>query len=122
MSVPILKLHDVLIASVQGDLEDSDWKELQNDLLQMLGTHRSRGVVVDVTRMDVLDSFAARTLQSTVEMLRLRGGRAVVTGIQPGVAFAMAQLGLDLGYTDTALDLEGGLDILGRAMPTARLR
>lgn len=112
MAVPILKQGDVLIASVQDALTDADLVELRNTLLERVGRFRSQGVIVDVTALDVLDSFSCRTLREIVEILRLKGAEAVIAGIQPEVAFAMVQLGLTLGRTATVLDLEEALAYL----------
>src|SRR3954471_10913967 len=109
MPVPILKQGDVLIASIQVALSDLDLAELSDALADQVGRFRSRGVVIDVTALDVLDSFATRTLRSIAHTTRLRGARTVVVGIQPDVAFAMVQLGLDLEGVETALDLEEGM-------------
>jgi rsbT antagonist protein RsbS len=104
-----LKQGDVLIASVQDALADADLVALRDDLLESVGRFRSRGVIVDVTVLDVLDSFSCLTLRELVEMVRLKGAVTVVAGIQPEVAFAMVQLGLTLGETATVLDLEEAL-------------
>jgi rsbT antagonist protein RsbS len=109
MAVPILKQGDVLIASIQAALSDQDLVHLRDDLADQVGRFRSRGVIIDVTALDVLDSFATRTLRSIAYIARLRGAHTVVVGIQPDVAFAMVQLGLDLEGVDTALDLEEGV-------------
>lgn len=109
MAVPILKQGDVLIASIQAALMDRDLVELRDEIAQQVGRFRSRGVIIDVTALDVLDSFATRTLRSIAYTARLRGATAVVVGIQPDVAFAMVQLGLSLEGVVTALDLEEGL-------------
>jgi rsbT antagonist protein RsbS len=77
-----------------------------------VGKYRSKGVIVDVTVLDVMDSFATRTVRDLAHMVRLRGARTVIVGIQPEVAFAMVQLGLELGNVATALDLEEALDLL----------
>jgi rsbT antagonist protein RsbS len=113
MAVPILKQGDILIASVQDALSDADLIELRNDLAQRVGTARSHGVIVDVTVLDVLDSFSCRTLREIVDIVRLKGAHTVIVGIQPEVAFAMVQLGLTLGAATTALDLEEGLACFG---------
>jgi rsbT antagonist protein RsbS len=110
--VPILKQGDVLIASIQSALTDADLTQLRDEVLRKVGTYRSRGVIVDVTVLDVLDSFAARTLNDTAKMLRLKGAETVVVGVQPEVAIAMVRLGLNLSGVATALDLEGGLEYL----------
>jgi rsbT antagonist protein RsbS len=112
-SVPILKEGDVLIASIQSALTDVDLVGLRDALVKQVSIHRTRGVIVDVTALDVVDSFASRTLRDLAHMIRLRGARTVIVGIQPEVAFAMVQLGLTLEDIPTALDLEEGLSFLG---------
>ena len=114
MAVPILKQGAYLIASVQSALSDADLLELRNELVEKVGRFRSRGVIVDVTAMDVMDSFASRTLRDIAHMIRLRGADTVIVGIQPEVAFTMVQLGLTLEGVATALDLEEGLAFLDR--------
>jgi rsbT antagonist protein RsbS len=114
MPVPILKQRDYLIASVQAALSDSDLTELRDNLSNQVGRYRSRGVIIDVTVLDVIDSFATRTLSSVAHMLKLRGAQTVIVGIQPDVAFAMVQLGLTLEGVGTELDLEEGLALLDR--------
>lgn len=115
MHVPVLKQGDYLIASVQSALSDADLVQLRDDLADRVGQFRSRGVIVDVTVLDVIDSFATRTLRAIAHMLRLRGAETVIVGIQPDVAFAMVQLGLTLEGIGTALDLEEGLAFLDRS-------
>ena len=114
MPVPILKQRDYLIASIQTALNDDDLKRLREALVAQVGEFRSRGVIVDVTALDVLDSFAARTLRDLAHMSRLRGAETVIVGIQPEVAFSMAQLGLTLEGVTAALDLEEGVAYLDR--------
>lgn len=116
MPVPILKQRDYLIASIQAALTDEDLKKLRDALVAQVGEFRSRGVIVDVTALDVMDSFAARTLRELAHMSRLRGAETVIVGIQPEVAFAMVQLGLTLEDVATALDLEEGLAYLDRGI------
>jgi rsbT antagonist protein RsbS len=112
MSVPILKQGHYLIASIQGALSDPEVLELQNNLLEKVGRHRIRGVVIDVAAMDVIDTYATRSLRSIARTTRLRGSEMVVVGIQPEVAFVMARFGLELDDVKTALDLEEGLEVL----------
>src|SRR6266487_2800557 len=114
MPVPVLKQGDYLIASVQSVLSDADLVELRDDLAERVGKTRSRGVIIDVTVLDVIDSFATRTLSAVAHMLRLRGADTVIVGIQPEVALAMVQLGLSLEGVATALDLEEGLAYLNQ--------
>ena len=112
MEVPILKQSHYLIASIQAALTDADLLQLRDALAEKVGRFRSRGVVVDVTALDVMDSFASRTLRDLAHMIRLRGAETVIVGIQPEVALAMVQLGLTLEGVATALDLEEGLAFL----------
>jgi rsbT antagonist protein RsbS len=84
----------------------------RDDLIEQIGRHRSRGVIIDVAALDVLDSFGARTLRTIGDMARLRGAQTVIVGIQPDVAFAMVSLGMSTGTLETALDLEEGLEYL----------
>lgn len=112
MDVPILKQRDYLIASVQAVLTDEDLLTLRDQLVQQVGSYRSHGVILDVTGLDVMDSFSVRTLRDMAHMIRLRGADTVIVGIQPEVAFSMVQLGLSLESVPTALDLEEGLAYL----------
>ena len=114
MHVPVLKQGDYLIASVQSVLSDADLVQLRDDLAERVGQFRSRGVIIDVTVLDVIDSFASRLLREVSHMLKLRGAETVIVGIQPDVAFAMVQLSLTLEGVGTALDLEEGLAYLDR--------
>lgn len=121
MHVPILKQGDYLIASIQASISDSDLVQLRDNLVEQVGRFRARGVIVDVTVLDVMDSFAVRTLSNLSHMIMLRGAQTVIVGIQPEVAFAMVQLGLTLSGVSTALDLEEGLAYLNmRAKRSAR--
>ena len=112
--VPILKQGKLLIATLPAELTDADLMQFRDDLAEKVGTVRATGVIVDVTALDVMDSFSARTIRGVAHAVRLRGARTVVVGIQPEVAFAMVQLGLSLEGVDTALDLEEGLAYLNR--------
>lgn len=112
MEVPILKQGPFLIASIQTALYDADLVQLRDAIVEKVGRFRSRGVIVDVTALDVIDSFSTRTLSDMAHMIRLRGATTVIVGIQPEVAFAMVQLGLMLEDVATALDLEEGLAFL----------
>ena len=110
--VSILRQGPYLVASVHTALDDSEMVRFQHDLVEQIGQHRSRGVIIDVAALDVLDSFGSRTLSNIAAMSRLRGAITVIVGIQPEVAFAMVELGMSAGTVATALDLEEGLDFL----------
>jgi rsbT antagonist protein RsbS len=114
LEVPILKQGPYLIATIQSALTDADIVHLRDALVERVGSYRSQGVIIDVTALDVMDSFATGTLQDVAHMVRLRGADTVIVGIQPDVAFAMVHMGLTLEGVATTLDLEEGLDYLGR--------
>jgi rsbT antagonist protein RsbS len=114
MAVPILKQGNYLIASIQSALSDSEVLELRDDLAERIGRHRSRGIIVDVAALDVIDSFVARSLRTIALTAQLRGAATVIVGIQPDVAMAMVQFRLNLEPLHTALDLEEALALLDR--------
>jgi rsbT antagonist protein RsbS len=110
--VSILRQGSYLVASIHTALDDSQMVRFQADLVDQIGRHRARGVIIDVAALDVLDSFGSRTLRTIAEMARLRGSVTVIVGIQPDVAVAMVALGMGTGHVATALDLEEGLAYL----------
>jgi rsbT antagonist protein RsbS len=112
--VSILRQGSYLIASIHTALDDSQLVRFQRDLIESIGKYRSRGVIIDVAALDVLDSFGLNTLQNMAEMARLRGAVTTVVGIQPDVAFAMVELGLNTGSLQTALDLDEALEDLAK--------
>ena len=116
MPVPILKQGQILIATVQAALSDSGTERLRQDLMERVSRFRAQGIIVDVTAIDVMDSFAARSIRTIAHMTRLRGADTVIVGLQPEVAFAMVQLGLAFDDMNTALDLEEGLALLNRQL------
>ncbi len=101
-----------LIVSIHAALDDDQLVKLQRDLLERVGSHRMKGLLIDVAALDVLDSFAARTLGDLAYMARLRGARTVVVGIAPEVAMALVRLAVSMPLVKTALDLEEGLRCL----------
>jgi rsbT antagonist protein RsbS len=111
--VPILRLGPALVVTIQAALTDAEMDLARREIAEAVARHRVRGLLVDVSALDVLDSFASRTLVTLAKVVSLRGARTVIVGIQPDVAFAMVQLGLTMENLETSLDLEGGLDLLG---------
>jgi rsbT antagonist protein RsbS len=114
VQVPILKQGAYLIATGQSALTDADLSQLRDALVGQVSKVRARAVIVDVTALDVIDSFATRTLRDVAHMIRLRGAETVIVGIQPEVAFSMIKQGLTLEGVATSLDLEEGLAYLNR--------
>jgi rsbT antagonist protein RsbS len=109
----ILSQGPHLIVSIHTALDDEQLTRLQRDLLDQVGRQRSRGIIIDVAAVDVLDSFAARTLVDLARMAKLRGAETVVVGIAPEVAMAMVQMSVQMPLVHTALDLEEALRWLG---------
>jgi rsbT antagonist protein RsbS len=114
MSVAILRQGEYVIASILSDLSDTEVLELRHELAEMVGRHRSRGIVIDVAALDVIDSFVARALRSIVLTARLRGAATIIVGIQPDVAIAMVQFRLNLEPLRVALDLDEAIALLDR--------
>jgi rsbT antagonist protein RsbS len=112
MSVAILRQGDYLIASIQSDLSDSEVIALRHELAELVGRHRARGIVIDVSALDVIDSFVARSLRAIVLTAKLRGASTVIVGIQPDVAIAMVQFHLNLEPLRVALDLDAATTLL----------
>ena len=108
----ILSQGPNLIVSIHTALDDEQLTRLQHDLLERVGRDRSRGILIDVAALDVLDSFAANTLAELAYMAQLRCARTVVVGISPEVAMTLVRLGVRIPLTQTALDLEEGLEWL----------
>lgn len=114
MSVAILHQGDVLIASVQSDLSDTEVLAFRDDVAERIGRHRARGIIVDVGALEVIDSFVARSLRAIAITAQLRGAQTIVVGIQPDVAIAMVHFDLNLEPLRTALDLDEALEALAR--------
>jgi rsbT antagonist protein RsbS len=112
--VSILRQGSWLIASIHTALDDTEMVRFREDLIEQIGRYRSRGVVIDVAALDVLDSFGAHTLRTIAEMARLRGAETVIVGIQPDVAIAMVQFRLNLEPLRVALDLDAAISLLDR--------
>lgn len=112
LRVSILTQGPYLIASIHTALDDGQLVRFQRDVIDRVGQQRSRGIIVDVAALDVLDSFGSRTLHHVADMARLRGAATVIVGINPDVAVAMVRLGMSLDSMLTALDLDEGLALL----------
>ena len=112
MLVSILRQGDHLLASINAALDDGEMLRFSQALVERIGADRARGVLIDVGALDVLDSYAAKTLGTLAEMARLRGAETVVVGIGPEIAATMVKLGMTIPQVRTALDLEQGLQLL----------
>jgi rsbT antagonist protein RsbS len=108
--IPILKVKDVLLSSIQGDLTDKEVLEYQSQMLKMLEKTEAIGVLIDITGMDIVDSFMARVINETANMARIMGTEVVLCGMQPMVALTLVEMGRELIGVQTALNLGKGLD------------
>jgi len=109
LRIPILKLNNYLLVSIQTEIDDQTAIQFQEDLLSKIHESGSSGVVIDLTSVDIIDSFIAKVLGDVVTMSDLMGAKVVLTGIQPAVAMTLIDLGIDLRSVPTSLDLEKGL-------------
>ncbi len=114
MSVAVLRQGDYLIASIQSDLSDTEVNQLRHELTDLIGKYRTRGLVIDVAALDVIDSFVTRALRAIILSARMRGARTVIVGISPDVAIAMVQFRLNLEPLRVALDLDEATALLDR--------
>jgi rsbT antagonist protein RsbS len=112
MRIPILALGDILLTSIQSDITDEHAVMLQTDILERLRESRARGVILDITALDIVDSYMARILSETVQMAQLMGGDVVITGMNPMVALTLVEMGRELMRGMAALTLEQGVEKL----------
>jgi len=112
LRIPILKLYNCLLVSIQWELDDQTALQFQEDLLQKIHETNASGVVIDLTSIDFIDSFIAKVLGDVIDMSNLMGAKVVITGIQPAVAITLIELGIGLNNVLTAIDLEKGLEKL----------
>jgi rsbT antagonist protein RsbS len=120
--VPILKIGDLLLISIQVDLEDQTAIQLQEDIAERIVSTGAHGVVIDITALDIVDSFVGRMLSSIASISRVLDAETVVVGMRPAVAITLVELGLSLNGVRTALDVERGMRILAEAGAARRLR
>ena len=109
MQIPILKIGDIFITSIQVALTDREAIQFQDDVLAEVARTDAKGLVIDITALDVVDSFMARTLNDTANMVQLMGNQAVIVGMRPLVALTLVEMGRRLVGVETALNLEKGL-------------
>lgn len=111
-SLSVIRLKDILLVTVPDDPGDEMIHELQNKVLNAMEQYESSGLVLDISNVNILDSFFARTISETTLMVTLMGGRTVVAGMRPGVAITTAELGLNLGNALSALNVDSALELL----------
>jgi rsbT antagonist protein RsbS len=114
--IPILKMGDSLLVSIQVDMHDRIAMALQDDLTAHISQHRSRGVLIDISALEMVDSFIGRMLANIAAMARVLDAETVVVGMRPAVAITLVELGLSLPGVRTALNVEKGMELIGRGI------
>ena len=120
--VPVLKIGDILLVSIQIDMEDQVALQLQEDLAERIVATGCHGVIIDISALDIVDSFVGRTLATIASISRVLDAETVVVGMRPAVAITLVELGLSLKGVRTALDVERGMALLQRATAKGRSR
>ncbi len=112
-TIPILKVGDCLLVSIQVDMHDRLAMSLQDHITEQVVKHHARGVMIDISALEMVDSFIGRVLGDIAAMTRVLGAETVVVGMRPAVAITLVELGLSLGTLRTALNVEVGMELLG---------
>ncbi|MEU3828980.1 anti-anti-sigma factor [Streptomyces sp. SID486] len=112
--VPVLKIGEILLVSIQTDLEDQMVLDLQEDLSNRIVSTGAKGVIIDISALEIVDSFVGRMLATNASISRILGAETIVVGMRPAVAMTLVELGLSLTGVRTALNLERGLKLLRR--------
>lgn len=112
--IPILKMGDFLLVTVQIDLYDRLALNLEADLVNMINKHQSKGVLIDISAVNIVDSFMGRILSNIAQMSKILDALTVVVGMQPAVAITLIELGLPMTGVQTALNVEKGMELLKR--------
>jgi rsbT antagonist protein RsbS len=114
-SLSVIKLKNILLVTVPDDPGDDVIQELQSKVLNAMEKYGSKGLLLDISSVNVLDSFFARTISETTQMVALMGGKTIIAGMQPSVAITATELGLHLGKAQTTLDVDRALDIFSNS-------
>ncbi|MET7932570.1 STAS domain-containing protein [Streptomyces sp. NPDC005322] len=123
--VPILRLGDVLVTGLLNELDDKAAISFTEELTARISSEGARGVLIDISRLEIIDSFVARTLMELTTVARLLGARVLVAGMRPAVAITLVELGIELVGVETALNAEQGMAALGwhrASQPSERAR
>ena len=113
--IPILRMGDLLLVTIQVDMHDRLAMTLQDDLTERIVRDSAKGVLIDISALDLVDSFIGRMISNTAAMARVLDARTVVVGMQPAVAITLVELGLTLHGVKTALNVEKGMALLGKS-------
>jgi rsbT antagonist protein RsbS len=114
--IPILKMGDYLLVTIQVDLYDRLALNLENDLVNMISKNSSKGVLIDISAVNIVDSFMGRILGNIAQMSKILDAHTVVVGMQPAVAITLIELGLPMNGVHTALNVEKGMELLRKKL------
>ena len=117
-NISVIRVRDLLLVTMPADPDDGTVTALQERVLKAMEQHEAKGVVLDISPVETLDSFFARTVAETAQMVSLMGGRTIIAGMRPAVAVTATQIGLTLGRIETALNVERALDLVGKGPRT----
>lgn len=120
--ISVIKVRNVLLVSMPADPDDSTVAALQDRTLEAMSKHDVRGLVLDLSKVEILDSYFARTVAETAQMVGLMGGETIIAGMRPSVAITATELGVTLGKTRTAMTVENALDLAGRTESQVKAR
>src|SRR5205085_1907530 len=121
-NISVVKVRDLLLITMPPDPDDPTVSALQEQVLNAMERHQSKGVLLDISKVETLDSFFARTVSETAEMVTLMGGRTIIAGMRPAVAITATQIGLTLNDIETALSVDRALDLASSKRPPRRPR
>ncbi|PYU25185.1 MAG: anti-anti-sigma factor [Acidobacteria bacterium] len=113
-SISVIRIHDVLLVTMPADPDDATVAALQERTLEAMDQNDVRGLVLDLSKVEILDSYFARTVAETAQMVGLMGGETIIAGMSPAVAITATELGVTLGKTRTALTIDRALDMIGK--------
>lgn len=119
-NLSMIKVEDVLLVTIPSDPDDETIARLQSGILESMKKYNVKGVVLDISAVETMDSYFARVIIETAQMVSLMGGETVIAGMRPSVAITTAQLGLTLKGVETAIDVESAMNILRKGSPEGR--
>ena len=119
-NISVIRVRDLLMVTMPPDPDDATVSALQDKVLGAMERHEAKGVVLDISSVETLDSFFARTVAETAQMVGLMGGRTIIAGMQPAVAVTATQIGLTLGKIETALNVDRALDMVAKEPKNSR--
>lgn len=118
--ISVIKVRNVLLVSMPADPDDSTVAALQERTLEAMSQHNVQGLVLDLSKVEILDSYFARTVSETAQMVGLMGGETIIAGMRPAVAITATELGITLGRTRTVMNVDQALELAGRAEEPVR--